>query len=240
MTPKAYTSYKDKYLSLAEKAGLTEDPRFFATRGKRAGTFAYWKFDDYLKNTMLNMNKIRSVLGPNFPTMLLPSFEHIMGVNPGTITGDTSALKKVELQTKRYNFGAIDGMGARSADFRRVQNNLKSAVAELTDGNLEAANKSLAKVNKIYDNVAEKFNLNRNGLPKYNVKNGAILNNLRQVSKAEKPNVSRLTFLKKLQIKREKEMKVIKDPRKVDPRVAKVITKIQGEIIEVYKEFLLV
>ena len=137
MTPRAYSEYRDKYISLAEKAGLTDDPRFFATRGKRQGTFAYWKFDDYLKNTMLNMDKIRSVLGPNFPTMLLPSFEHIMGVNPGTITGDTSALKKVELQTKKYNFGAIDGMGARSADFRRVQKNLKSAVAELTDGKLQ-------------------------------------------------------------------------------------------------------
>jgi hypothetical protein len=53
--------------------------------------------------------------------------EHTMGVKPGLITGDTSALKKVELQTKKYNFGAIDGMGARSADFRRVQANLKSA-----------------------------------------------------------------------------------------------------------------
>jgi len=230
MTPRAYSEYRDKYISLAEKAGLTEDPRFFATRGKKQGTFAYWKFDDYLKNTMLNMDKIRSVLGPNFPTMLLPSFEHIMGVNPGTITGDTSALKKVELQTKKYNFGAIDGMGARSADFRRVQNNLKSAVAELTDGNLEAANKSLAKVNQIYDNVAEKFNLNRKGLPRYNVKSGAILEtNLRQVSKAEKPNVSMFNFFEKVANQAsEKEMKVIKDPKKVDPRVAKVITKIQS------------
>ena len=35
--------------------------------------------------------------------------------------------------------------------------------------------------------------------------------------------------MKKLQIKRvKKKLKVIKDPRKVDPRVAKVITKIQG------------
>lgn len=230
MPPKAYSDYKDKYITLAEKAGIADDPRFFATKGPRKDKFAYWKFDDYMKNTMLNMNKIRSVLGPNFPTMLLPSFEHIMGVNPGTITGDTSALKKVELQTKKYNFGAIDGMGARSADFRRVQNNLKSAVAELTDGNTVSANKSLAKVNQIYDNVAEKFNLNRNGLPNYTVKSGGIFeNNLRQVSKAEKPNVSMFNFFEKVANQAsEKEMKVIKDPTKVDPRVAKVITKIQA------------
>ena len=44
-----------------------------------------------------------------------------------------------------------------------------------------------------------------------------------------------LTFLKKLQIKRVKKWKVIKDPRKVDPRVAKVIKKFKVEIIEVYK-----
>ena len=230
LPPKAYEDYRKETMELAKKAGLTEDPRFIATRGKFKGEFGYWKFDDYMKNTMLNMDKIRRVLGPNFPTMLLPSFEHIMGVKPGLITGDTSALKKVELQTKKYNFGAIDGMGARSADFRRVQNNLKSAVKELKDGNLEAANKSLAKVNQIYDNVAEKFNLNRNGLPKYNVRNNAVLEtNLKQVSKAEKPNVSMFNFFEKVANQAsEKEMKVIKDPRKVDPRVAKVITKFQS------------
>jgi len=230
MPPKLYEDYKQQTIELAKKAGLTEDPRFIATRGKFKGQFGYWRYEDYFKNTLLNMDKIRDVLGPNFPTLLLPSFEHIMGVKPGLIVNDKSALKKVELQTKKYNFGAIDGMGARSANFRRVQSNLKSAVKELKDGNLEAANKSLAKVNEIYDNVAEKFNLNRNGLPKYNVRNNAVLEtNIRQVSKAEKPNVSMFNFFEKVANQAsEKEMKVIKDPTKVDPRVAKVITKFQS------------
>ena len=231
MPPQLYEDYKKETMELAKKAGLTEDPRFIATRGKFKGEFGYWKFDDYMRNTMLNMDKIRKVLGPNFPTMLLPSFEHTMGVKPGLITGDTSALKKVELQTKKYNFGAIDGMGARSADFRRVQANLKSAVKELTDGNTVSANKSLAKVNQIYDNVAEKFNLNRKGLPNYTVQSGGIFeNNLKQVSKAEKPNVSMFNFFEKVANQAsEKEIKVIKDPTKVDPRVAKVITKFQSK-----------
>ena len=75
-------------------------------------------------------NKIWIRRSPNLdPTANSTLFEMLMGVNPGTITGDTSALKKVEVfNTKKYNFGAIDGMGARSADFKTSkQNNLKSA-----------------------------------------------------------------------------------------------------------------
>jgi len=228
LPPKAYADYKKEYLDLAKKAGITKDSQFFATRGKLKGKFGYWKFDDYMKNTMLNMDKIRNALSPNFPTLLLPSFEHTMGVKPGYITGDTSALKKVELQTKKYNFGAIDGMGARSADFRRVQSNLKSATKELKAGNIDAANKSLAKVNQIYDNVAEKFNLNRKGLPNYNVDGKNVLEvNIKEVSKAEKPRVSAFNFFDKVANQAsEKEMKVIK---KSDPKVFGVLKEFQGK-----------
>ena len=228
LPPKAYADYKKEYLELAKKANLTDDPRFFATRGKSKGKFGYWKFDDYMKNTMLNMDKIRNALSPNFPTLLLPSFEHTMGVKPGLITGDTSALKKVELQTKKYNFGAIDGMGARSGDFRRVQANLKSATKELKAGNIDAANKSLAKVNEIYNNVAEKFNLNRKGLPNYNVNGKNVLEvNIKEVSKAEKPRVSAFNFFDKVANQAsQKEMKVIK---KSDPKVFGVLEEFQGK-----------
>ena len=228
LPPKAYEDYRKETIELAKKAGLTKDPRFFATKGKSKGKFGYWKFDDYMKNTMLNMNKIRNALSPNFPTLLLPSFEHTMGVKPGLITGDTSALKKVELQTKKYNFGAIEGMGARSADFRRVQSNLKSATKELKAGNIDAANKSLAKVNEIYDNVAEKFNLNRKGLPNYNVDGKNVREfNIKEVSKAEKPKVSAFNFFDKVANQAsQKEMKVIK---KFDPKVFSVLTEFQGK-----------
>jgi len=228
LPPKAYADYRKEYTDLATKAGITDDPQFFATKGKSKGKFGYWKFDDYMKNTMLNMDKIRATLSPDFPTMLLPSFEHTMGVKPGLITGDTSALKKVELQTKKYNFGAIDGMGARSADFRRVQANLKSATKELKAGNLDAANTSLAKVNEIYDNVAEKFNINRKGLPNYNIDGKNIFeNNIKEVSKAEKPNKSMFNFFEKVANQAsKKEMKVIK---KSDPQVFDVLTEFQGE-----------
>ena len=228
LPPKAYDSYRKEYIDLAKKAGLTEDPKFFATKGKSKGKFGYWKFDDYMKNTMLNMNKIRNALSPNFPTLLLPSFEHTMGVKPGFITGDISALKKVELQTKKYNFGAIDGMGARSADFRRVQANLKSATKELKAGNIAAANKSLVKVNQIYDNVAEKFNLNRKGLPNYNVDGKNVKEfNIKEVSKAEKPKVSAFNFFDKVANQAsQKEMKVIK---KSDPKVFSVLKEFQGK-----------
>jgi len=228
LPPKAYADYRKEYTDLAKKAGLTKDPQFFATKGKSKGKFGYWKFDDYMKNTMLNMDKIRATLSPDFPTMLLPSFEHTMGVKPGLITGDTSALKKVELQTKKYNFGAIDGMGARSADFRRVQANLKSATKELKAGNLDAANTSLAKVNEIYANVAEKFNINRKGLPNYNVDGKNIFeSNIKEVSKAEKPNKSMFNFFEKVANQAsKKEMKIIK---KSDPKVFDVLTEFQGE-----------
>ena len=228
LPPKAYVDYRKEYTDLATKAGIADDPQFFATKGKSKGKFGYWKFDDYMKNTMLNMDKIRATLSPDFPTMLLPSFEHTMGVKPGLITGDASALKKVELQTKKYNFGAIDGMGARSADFRRVQANLKSATKELKAGNLDAANTSLTKVNEIYDNVAEKFNINRKGLPNYNVDGKNIFeSNIKEVSKAEKPNKSMFNFFEKVANQAsKKEMKVIK---KSDPQVFDVLTEFQGE-----------
>ena len=228
LPPKAYADYRKETIELAKKAGIADDPQFFATRGKSKGKFGYWKFEDYMKNTMLNMDKIRKTLSPDFPTMLLPSFEHTMGVKPGYITGDASALKKVELQTKKYNFGAIDGMGARSADFRRVQANLKSATKELKAGNLDAANTSLAKVNEIYDNVAEKFNINRKGLPNYNVDGKNIIeSNIKEVSKAEKPNKSMFNFFEKVANQAsKKEMKIIK---KSDPQVFDVLTEFQGE-----------
>jgi len=151
-----------------------------------------------------------------------------MGVKPGLITGDTSALKKVELQTKKYNFGAIDGMGARSADFRRVQANLKSATKELKAGNIDAANKSLAKVNEIYNNVAEKFNLNRKGLPNYNVDGKNVREfNIKEISKAEKPKVSAFNFFDKVADQAsKKEMKVIK---KSDPKVFGVLEEFKGK-----------
>ena len=36
LPPKAYDSYRKEYIDLAKKAGLTEDPKFFATKASLA------------------------------------------------------------------------------------------------------------------------------------------------------------------------------------------------------------
>jgi hypothetical protein len=76
--------------------------------------------------------------------------------------------------------------------------------------------------------VAEKFNINRKGLPNYNVDGKNIIeSNIKEVSKAEKPNKSMFNFFEKVANQAsKKEMKIIK---KSDPQVFDVLTEFQGE-----------
>ena len=158
--PKAYAGYRSKVKNLAKLLGVNKDSRYFVTRGPNKGKFSYANFDNELLK-LLNYNLIKGSLSPNFPVAMLPSLEHTVGIGPGKIIGAGDALRKVELQTKQYNFDPKQGVSARSKIFRDVQSYLKTSQKNFNAGNLNEADDSLKTVNKLYDVVAERFSLNR-------------------------------------------------------------------------------
>ena len=105
---------------------------------------------------------------------LWPSYEHIQGIYPGKITQDPSALEKVSIQTRKFNF---DIMGAKSKKglYHDVKTYLKTARLALEQKKLTDANKALKVVNEIYDGVALKLKtIDRKDLPKYFIKDNKI------------------------------------------------------------------
>jgi hypothetical protein len=219
--PEAYAGYRQKTKDLAILLGVDRDPKYFYTRGPNKGKFSYAQFDNELLK-FLNYNLIKGSLSPDFPVEMLPSLEHTMGVGPGTIVGQGEALRKVELQTKQYNFDAKKGVSARSKIFRDVQAYLKTAQRMYQAGAFEEANESLRTVNKLYDLISERFSLKRKDLPKYTVdKKGIKEVNVKQVLKPETVQKSFFNFFKK--VANQASDKTLKQIEKVQPSVAKVI-----------------
>ena len=218
---KVYDEYRQKVKNLAKLLGVDKDPKYFYTRGPNKGKFSYAQFDNELLK-FLNYNLIKGALSPNFPVEMLPSLEHTMGITPGTILGQGEALRKVELQTKQYNFDPKKGVSARSKIFRDVQAYLKTAKKNYGAGDLNEAKKSLETVNELYNLIAERFSLNRKDLPKYTVdKKGINEINVKQVLKPETVQKSFFNFFKK--VANQASDKTLKQIEKVQPSVAKVI-----------------
>ena len=129
---------------------------------------------------LLNYNTVRKSLKTNFPEKLLPSFEHTVGITPATIIGDTAALRKVELATRRYN---LKEMGARSGIFKDVKNYLRTAQANLNQGLKQDSEEALGVVNKIYDKVSGRFpSVSRKELPFFKV----VGNKIKEINVPEK------------------------------------------------------
>lgn len=127
--------------------------------------------DNQLKK-LLQFSTVRGAF--NVSPELAPSFEHIQGIVPGTITQDPEALKKVGITTKRFNF---DLLGARSKEgiYKGIKNNLRTAREALKIGDKEQAKISLDLINKAYDQVVEDYKtLNREELPFYKIKGDEI------------------------------------------------------------------
>ena len=220
-SPKSFAGYRAKVTDLAKLLGVTKDSRYFVTRGPNKGKFSYANFDNELLK-FLNYNLIKGSLSPDFPIEMLPSFEHTVGIGPGKIIGEGDVLRKVELQTKQYNFDPYKGVSAKSKIFRDVQAYLKTAQKNLKAGNLDEANESLRTVNKLYDVVAERFSLKRKDLPKYIIdKKGIKEINVKQVLKPETVQKSFFNFFKK--VANQASEKTLKQIEKVQPSVAKVI-----------------
>ncbi len=129
---------------------------------------------------LLNYNTVRKSLKTNFPEKLLPSFEHTVGITPATIIGDTAALRKVELATRKYN---LKEMGARSGIFKDVKNYLRTAQANLNQGLKQDSEEALGVVNKIYDKVSGRFpSVSRKELPFFKV----VGNKIKEINVPEK------------------------------------------------------
>ena len=127
--------------------------------------------DNELKK-LLQFSTVRGAF--NVKPELAPSFEHIQGIVPGTITQDPEALKKVGITTKRFNF---DLLGAKSKEgiYKGIKNNLRTAREALKLGDKDQAKISLDLINKAYDQVVEDYKtLNRDELPFYKIKGDEI------------------------------------------------------------------
>ena len=167
----------------AQKKLMKKDPKSFEkyVTPITGETFSPAVLDRELLQ-LLNYNTVRKSLKTNFPEKLLPSFEHTVGITPATIIGDTAALRKVELATRRYN---LKEMGARSGIFKDVKNYLRTAQLNLSRGLKQDSEEALGVVNKIYDKVSGRFpSVSRKELPFFKV----VGNKIKEVNVPEKIN----------------------------------------------------
>jgi len=120
------------------------------------------------------------------PSDFLASFEHFQGITPGHITQDPSALRKTGIVGRKYNWKLMGRQGKYSP-YLTVKENLRTARAELKQGDLKAAKESLKKVNIVYDEVQDSLGtVKRNELPKYTIKGDQIIEtNLKGVMKPQ-------------------------------------------------------
>ena len=165
----------------AQKKLMKKDPKSFEkyVTPITGETFSPAVLDRELLQ-LLNYNTVRKSLKTNFPEKLLPSFEHTVGITPATIIGDTAALRKVELATRRYN---LKEMGARRGIFKDVKNYLRTAQLNLSRGLKQDSEEALGVVNKIYDKVSGRFpSVSRKELPFFKVVGNKIKEtNVREV-----------------------------------------------------------
>ena len=224
-----WDNYRKDYMKLVKQdASIYKNPKFQNKKGK----FLYNYFDDFLKLELLNKGLLDEALGPKWPAMMRPSFEHVQGITPGRILNDPSALRKVDLQTVRYNF---ENLGATSKNYSNVKQGLSQARKLLNKKDFKSANNALKIVNEIYDSVGKDFKLNRKELPKYKIINGQIKEtNLKGIIKPQTIKKSFSSFFEKVANQaNEAELKQIK---KVNPAAYKVINEIKkgGKNVDKY------
>jgi hypothetical protein len=164
------------------------------------------------------------------PENLLASLEHYEGLVPGTIIQDPSALRKVGLSSRKYNFQIMGAQarGPYKGRYKKVKNYLRTAKEELKLGNKKAANLALKEVNKVYSDLVNDFpTLKRNELPDYKLKgNNIVEKNLKEVIKPQTFQKSFDQYFRNIAgVATEKELERI---RKVQPNV--------GEVLDLYRQ----
>jgi len=217
----------------AKEEGLISDPKYFS---KKVGSPFFEKFNPQTFDRgllkFLNMDTIEGSLDPKFPYWSRPSFEHVEGITPGHIIGDSKALRAVTLATKRYN---LKQMGATSGLYKDVKDYLRVAVKALENNDKTIANDAVKLVNEVYDKVSTRFpNLDRKDLPHYSIKAGDVKEmNLKGLIKPQKIEDSFKIYFKNVaDTVPPGELKRIK---RVQPNAFKVIDLFQkGKIKEGY------
>jgi hypothetical protein len=220
--------YEEQQKRLAAKdPSISQNIKYF----KKSGEFSVRKLDTELLK-FLNMETVKGSLDLRFPKFLKPSYEHIQGITPGDIIGDSEALRKVDIATRRYNFKE---MGAKSNLYRDVKDYLRTAQAAIKNNERGLADEALEVVNKIYTKASERFlNLDRKDLPNYSIKNGIVKEtNLKGLIEPKKIEDSFKTFFKSVADTTTKsELETIK---RIQPNAFKVIDLFQkGKVNEGY------
>jgi len=220
--------YEEQQKRLAAKdPDISKNLKYF----KKSGEFSVRKLDTELLK-FLNMDTVKGSLDLRFPKFLKPSFEHIQGITPGDIIGDSEALRKVEIATRRYNFKE---MGAKSNLYRDVKNYLRTAQAAIKNNEMGIADEALKVVNDLYTKASNRFsNLDRKDLPNYSIKDGIVKEtNLKGLIEPKKIENSFKTFFKSVADTTTKsELETIK---RVQPNAFKVIDLFQkGKVNEGY------
>lgn len=157
-----FQKYKD-----AQQRLMDLDPENFAKYSSPA------TLDSELKSLM-NFRKVKLATGA-LPDEFLASFEHFQGITPGHITQDPTALRKTGLVGRKYNW-EIMGKQGKASPYQTVKAYLRTARAELKEGDKKAAKESLRKVNTIYDDVQQRLGtVKRNELPRYSLQGDQVV-----------------------------------------------------------------
>ena len=227
---------KQVNLAKLDPRGIIDDPKYFSKRGPFTGKFNPQTFDRELLK-FLNMDTVAGSLDPKLfekgqAKFLKPSFEHIQGITPGDIIGDSQALRNVTIATRRYNF---QEMGTTSNLYKDVKDYLRVAMAALKNNDKVLANDAVRIVNEVYDKVSKRFpNLDRKDLPNYSIKgNNVKETNLKGLIKPQKLEDSFKQYFKSAaDTIKPSELRIAE---RVQPNFAKVINLFKdGKINEGY------
>ena len=202
----------------AQKALMKLDPKTYGKYNTPAG------LDSALKK-MINYKQVRAATG-NLPDDLLLSFEHYQGLTPGFITQDPTALSKVGLTGRKYNW-QIMGKDGKYSPYTTVKRYLGTAKELIKKNKIKEAKEALKKVNIVYDDIQKELKtVGRKELPKYNIKNNKIIEaNLKGVFKQQTLDKSFEGYFKNIAgFATKEDLAAVK---KVQPNVAKVLNLYQ-------------
>ena len=217
----AYEAQRNRLANLDTKTWNQE--KYIGTKGKYKGQFAPYKLDGELLK-FLNLNMLRGALHEKWPKHLLPSLEHSTGITAADIIGDSEGLRKVEANTRRWNFKET---GAKSNLYKDVKSYLRTAKSAFAKGMIPEGNEALKTVNQLYDKLAERFNLNRKKFPFYKWQGGKIAEvNVKGVIKQGTVSEAFLEFFKN--VVRDATPSELKKIKRIQPSVYEVLMEIKN------------
>ena len=217
----AYEAQRNRLANLDPETWNQE--KYIGTKGKYKGKFAPYKLDGELLK-FLNLNMLRGSLHEKWPKHLLPSLEHSTGITAADIIGDSEGLRKVEANTRRWNFKET---GAKSNLYKQVKSYLRTAKSAFGKGMVTEGNEALKVVNELYDKLAKRFNLNRKKFPFYKWQGGKIAEvNVKGVIKQGTVSEAFLEFFKN--VVRDATPAELAKIKRIQPSIHEVLIEIKN------------